>query len=100
MLLNKLLINIIFEIGIRLSFGHLFHQFIHFDGQLFLDTLDELLISGDIWIILQLSAQYSSGVLKVLGNNLNLIFSFLQLSLLGNACELPSSHHELSISCL
>jgi len=81
-LFNKLLINIIFEICERLRFGHFFHKFIHFDGKLFFDALDKLLVTGDIWVILKLSAQYSCGILKLLSYNLNLVFGFLELLLL------------------
>jgi hypothetical protein len=99
-LFNKLLINIIFEICERLRFGHFFHQFIHFDGKLFFDALDKLLVTCDIWIILKLSAQYSCGILKLLSYNLNLVFGFLELLLLWNTSELSSPHHKLSIGSL
>jgi hypothetical protein len=99
-LFNKLLINIIFEICERLRLSHFFHEFVHSDSQLFFDTLDELLITGNIWIILKLSAQYSCGILKLLGYNLNLVFGFLELLLLWNTSELTSSHDKLGIGSL
>jgi hypothetical protein len=81
-LFNKLLINIIFEICERLRLCHFFHEFVHSDSQLFFDTFDELLITGNIWIILKLSTQYSCGIFELLGYNLNLVFGFLELLLL------------------
>ena len=69
-------------------------------GELFLDTLNELLVTSNIRVVLKLSAQNSSGVLELLCDDLNLVFGFLKLLLLRNSSELASSHDELSVLLL
>jgi hypothetical protein len=69
-------------------------------GELFLDTLNELLVTSNIRVVLKLSAQNSSRVLELLCDDLNLVFGFLKLLLLRNSSELASSHDELSVLLL